>query len=399
MTSYRTQGLLAIGTGALALAACSTPDLATNLRPDGPPEVLTVMVLTDQPSPFGGAVTESATFCKGATTGATGTNIDPKDPTVVGLPDFSILQLCPDPDAKGDANANPPLMPGQDVAGGPASLPVAEVTNADPMNWLARVEFDELLNPDVETLTNSDGTGACGEMDDGCVGHINTTLPFTLTCKDKTGADFDVPYDGYYVPNGNNVSWPVGPNVTVFPIDRSTIPAGSECSLSVKADVIKDKDGNAVPTDELGPYTFKTTGLAITGSDPPSCADVTDPTCPEGVTAGSCDGGANAGAGCAADTDCPGSVCDPFTPTITFNAPIDPASVTVPTDVTVTDSAGNPVAISTSTDGANTLIITPNTIWAADTYTVTIPANATFADLAGGTLTVPSDINMLFTVQ
>jgi hypothetical protein len=93
MFSYRAQGLLAIGIGAISLAACGTPDLATNLRPDGPPDVLAVMVQVDVSSPNGGVPDEYATFCK---------TDDDLVPTVVGLPDQSVDFVCSTADAPED---------------------------------------------------------------------------------------------------------------------------------------------------------------------------------------------------------------------------------------------------------------------------------------------------------
>jgi hypothetical protein len=111
----RTHGVVAATLGALTLAACTDPAQNTDLRPEGPPEVLAVLVMNDA----AGMLNETATFCK------TG---DEKRPSLVGA-----TQVCPDD-----------LSAGAD-----------EVTNAYPDGWYVRIMFDELLNGDVETLTEA----------------------------------------------------------------------------------------------------------------------------------------------------------------------------------------------------------------------------------------------------
>src|SRR4051794_14248632 len=83
----------------LALGACSAPDLYSDLRPDGPPEVLSVSVnAPDNRDGFagGGATLEQVTFCKtqGPNDGAAGAG-DPKRPDQVILSDESALEECP----------------------------------------------------------------------------------------------------------------------------------------------------------------------------------------------------------------------------------------------------------------------------------------------------------------
>ena len=48
-TRGRSQGfaLVAAAAGVLGLGACTDPDQNTNLRPEGPPEVLAVLVMND----------------------------------------------------------------------------------------------------------------------------------------------------------------------------------------------------------------------------------------------------------------------------------------------------------------------------------------------------------------
>src|SRR5690349_18220871 len=57
----RSQGHLAAMAGVLVFGACSDPDEHSDLRPSGPPEVLTVLAANDV---LGRNITEHATFCK-----------------------------------------------------------------------------------------------------------------------------------------------------------------------------------------------------------------------------------------------------------------------------------------------------------------------------------------------
>src|SRR5438093_3799269 len=122
MFVQRRYGVVAATAGVLALGACSDPVQRTDLRPEGPPEVLAVLVQND---PVGG-VLESATYC------APG---DEKRPGLVGLPDFTSHQICPDDLSQG----------------------ATEVTDAWPDGWYVRIMFDELLDPNIEQLIDEDG--------------------------------------------------------------------------------------------------------------------------------------------------------------------------------------------------------------------------------------------------
>jgi hypothetical protein len=152
------------------------------------------------------------------------------------------------------------------------------VTDASPLEWYARVMFDELLNPDIEDLIPN--LDANGQPDGTSTGTIKNTLPFTLTCE-----GMDVPYDGYYGPEGNNVTWPVGPSLFVTPNDPTVLQTGSGCMLTLKSNIV-DKDGNPVPSDQVGPYTFAIAPISLTGASPgapddPTMPDIQDPTAPE----------------------------------------------------------------------------------------------------------------------
>ena len=225
MFAYRTRGV-AMTLGALTLVACSDPLQRTDLRPDGPPEVLAVLVSNDPAN----SLSEGATFCK--------VN-DDKRPTLVGLPDGTVHTICDVDMAK----------------------PADEIVDAAPQGWYVRVEFDELLNADVEEIVpildeNGIDTGTFS-------GTIANTRPVRLQCQSVTGnALVDVAYDGYYSPAGNNVTWPLGPSLVIKPNDPTEIGSGRECQVTLK-DSIVDKDGNPVPVDQRGPFKFKLAPIQV----------------------------------------------------------------------------------------------------------------------------------------
>ena len=237
----RTRGVVWATSGVLALVGCTDPAQKTDLRPAGPPEVLAVLVMNDA----AGNLSEGTTFCK------VGDSFRPGlDNTVDGVGH----QLCPDD----------------------LSMGVDELTDANPTNWYVRVMFDELLDPNVEDLVPIlDATG----MDTGTVaGTLANTQPFTLQCQSVNGGTLvDIPYDGYYSPAGNKISWPVGPSLVVVPNSPSLVATQSECQLTLK-DNIKDKDGNPVPADQRGPYKFKIAPVAAIAADTtPADGDSVDP--------------------------------------------------------------------------------------------------------------------------
>ena len=96
--------------------------------------------------------------------------------------------------------------------------------------------FDELLDADrVETLDCTDIPDV-GEI---CSGSFAETNPVSLSCD---GAE--VAYTGYYVPNGNRVTYPLGPSIFVTPDpDSFAAPTGSTCTLTLDPSKIVDKDG------------------------------------------------------------------------------------------------------------------------------------------------------------
>jgi hypothetical protein len=237
----RTRGVVWATAGVLSLVGCTDPEQKTDLRPAGPPEVLSVLVMNDA----AGGLYEGATFCKPG---------DNKRPSQVGTPDGNLLQVCP----------------------ADQSMGVDELTDANPQNWYVRVMFDELLDPNIEELVpiiDSDGndTGTFS-------GTIANTKPVKLQCQSISGNGLvDVPYDGYYNPSGNNVTWPLGPSLVIKPNFPSLVATDTECQVTINSNVT-DKDGNPVPSDQVGPYKFKIAPIAlITANTSPADGDSVDP--------------------------------------------------------------------------------------------------------------------------
>jgi hypothetical protein len=214
----KTHGVVALLTSGLALGACSDPTANTDLRFEGDPEVLSVLILND---PDG--IIETATFCK---------LNDAKRPGPVGNPFNEISQVCPESLAEG----------------------VEIVEDAPPTSWHARIMFDELLNPDIEDLIpilDPMSMVPTGQFN----GSLAATQPAELFCGLTAETRVAVGYDGYYVPNGNAFTYPLGPSLVILPVDASDIAAGSTCTVALKDNVV-DKDGNVVPEDQRGAYEF-----------------------------------------------------------------------------------------------------------------------------------------------
>lgn len=235
-TRLKTLGAAMIGT--LALGACEDPVADTDLRPEGDPEVLAVLVMNDTANAF----VESATYCKPN---------DPKRPGAVGI---TVLGL------------NPVLCPIDGSA-------VEPLTDAYPDAWYVRVMFDELLDPEVETLEPI--LDAQGNPTDNFSGSLARTQPVTLQCQDVTGTLVDVEYDGYYSPSGNRVTWPVGPSLVIRPLDPTIVPVESMCQVTLK-EIIKDKDGNPVKGRDVQPFEFRLAPVSVI-SVAPAEGDVINP--------------------------------------------------------------------------------------------------------------------------
>ena len=224
---------LGVAAGVLILGACNDPEQNTGLRPEGPPDVLAVLVLTDAAT----QLAESATYCRVG---------DEKRPTQVGLPDYSLSQIC---------DADP-------------SVAAPMVTSAYPDGWYVRIMFDELLDPDIEELIEIIDPDT-GEGTDTYTGTIANTQPVILECESVAGGFVEVPYDGYYSPAGNAVTWPLGPALVIKPDEPRAIATNKMCRITLR-DNITDKSGNQVPADQRGPFPFKIapiTPIAITPAD------------------------------------------------------------------------------------------------------------------------------------
>jgi hypothetical protein len=187
---------------------------------------------------------ENATYCRIG---------DDKRPEIVGTIDVTTIQMCPADLMQGASevtDALPGIQANVQGARGGLVTPVS--------GWYARVMFANLLDPNIEDLIpNKDGTTQTGSL--------ANTQPFTLTC-----GGLGVAYDGYYSPSGNALTYPVGPSLFVAPLDATAIPGGSECMLAIKPNAVRNKAGLVVPSANsgLGPFSFKTAQIRVTGSTP-----------------------------------------------------------------------------------------------------------------------------------
>jgi hypothetical protein len=221
------------------LVGCGDPDLPTDLRTNGPPNVTAVMVMSDLETAIDpdsekvGALDrylEDATYCR---------LDDDKRPRLIGLQDGRTTTVCPEDLTMKAMNDG--------VAAG-----------APPL-WFVRIVFDRLLDPSIEDLEpvldqNGMPTGQS-------FGTLRRTQPVTLKCN-----DVDIPYDGYYVPNGNKESWPPGPALFIQPRAPTDAPTGASCTVSIK-DNVHSKTGESVPADQRS-YTFQVGPMNFRFSDP-----------------------------------------------------------------------------------------------------------------------------------
>ncbi len=310
----RAGGLLATLMPCVLGVACSDPELASDLDTDGPPEVLEVNVASETaPGDPNGNAIEEATYCR------------PGEQYKVNT------LYCP----LRRNGENKPIAGARELA--------SPVMDATPVGWHARFIFSELIDPSIEELIDTDGV---------ITGSLAQSQPFVLTC-----GDAEVPYDGWYDPTGNHLSYPPGPSLAVQPLDF--IATGTLCEVSLRDGVVSDKDGDDFPGDHLGPYEF---GIALLSIGEPDPADATDGVDPASAIS------------------------------IPFNAPIDLATVAgqiVVSDGT-TDVVVNldyPIDPKTGDPTDDTIVVaTPaDPLAAGTTYTVTV-GGGTIADVAGGLL-------------
>ncbi len=329
------------------LAACDDPVATTDLRPEGDPEVLSVLVMNDSTDLF----LESAVFCKPN---------DDKRPGFVGTPIGGVI-ICDADDLSVPAPPVTDAVPTDLAQGGSGSG-----------GWYVRIMFDELLDPNIEELLPILDPATMAETGQ-FTGSLLNTQPVIVTC-----GGTEVAYDGYYSPSGNSVTWPLGPSLFIAPLDRSAIATGSECTVEIKDNVV-DKGGVAVPSDQRGgggEYGFTIAGLALTDTSPQPAGDGAMP-----------------------------AVIVPEAPvSLQFNAFIDPASISadevVITKHTTADcsDAGTAVANAAKViDGGDGVVeLSLNTAgadlaWEAESfYSITFTADNAVADLAGGAGALPA---------
>jgi hypothetical protein len=194
------------------------------LRPDGPPDVLSVMVARNRFLSKDVPFLEESTYCR--------VN-DHQRPSRVSVGTSTVAHVCPD-----------------DYA-----LPVPTFRNAFPAYWYARIVFDELLSLDSGVPDEPNAATSTEVLRAGVA--KAKAQPVTLTCN---GAD--VPFNAYYV-TGNIETWPVGPSLKIKPIDTKAVPANALCEVTLVPDVIQDKTGNPPDAAQLGPYSFQIAPISI----------------------------------------------------------------------------------------------------------------------------------------
>lgn len=351
-----------LGTG--LLSGCEDPVANTDLRPEGAPEVLSILVMNDIGDfDFAGrgSILETATFCK---------KNDAKRPGLVAVGEtFTPVQVCDD-DLNNPAGSRVPDMTDPNKLVFEAST----VKNAVPGIWWVRIMFDELLNPEVESLKeilqDNDGDGIPETPTGQFEGTLATTQPVIVKCTDPAGAAQVVDYDGYYSPSGNAFTWPLGPSLFIQP--TGFVRTGAKCTIEIKETVV-DKQGLAVEASQranAADYVWEISPLEEAGKAPAAAA----PGMEEELA-----------------VDAPMSVA--------FNAPVSAASFAVanveikhsllstnPTCDGV-GSGGTVVAaanIDLNDDGGSLNIIQKTGWVAASMYSVTFNAANTITDIAGG---------------
>jgi len=367
----------------LGAGACTAPTATTDLRPDGPPEVLSVLIMNDSSDGF----LEQATFCKLG---------DNKRPGLVGAgQEFIPIQVCDDDLTLGAGIRVPDPS---DPSGQATIFMPGGVTDAVPTAWYARVMFDELLDPNIEELIpiteDDDMDPSTPEVPTGMfTGSLLNTQPFTLKCTAPGSNNaVEIAYDGYYSPSGNNVTWPLGPSLFVQPTDPSTVATGSTCTLSIKDNVL-DKQGEAVLDDQRGnngEYNWKIADLAFTGSAPaPEDAgmeDIQDPTAPLTLSFNAFIDAATLTASEVTITEGP----------VMADGSADCAGATTPKVPIITQADNQTIAI--AVQGADNASCMGCAFNPSKTYVVTFSDTNDVADLAGGPGALPgaADFTLCF---
>ena len=185
-------------------------------------------------------------------------------------------------------------------AAGKYAFDGTQPVETSPAGWQVRLGFNELLDPDrAEELVVVRGPDGQPERDQYgnpvLRGTLERSQPVTLTCNGQP-----IAYDGYYNPSGNHLSVPPGPSLVIRALEAA--PTSAMCQVEVVQGQsapgfgVFDKNGNPVSPADKGPFTFRTAALAVTGASP--AADVV---------------------GVALDV----------APLVSFNAPIDPDTLSV----------------------------------------------------------------------
>jgi hypothetical protein len=235
----------------------------------------------------------------------------------------------------------------------------SQPVEAVPTGWEVRLVFNELLDADraeeLVELPNPDNPDEPLRDQYGnpvIRGTLESSQPVLLTCN---GAP--VAYDGYYNPSGNHLSLPPGPSLVVQALDQ--VPTSATCRVEVKQGEsnpgfgVFDKAGNPISADERGPFEFRTAALAIT--------DVSPATDVEGVNVD-------------------------IAPLVSFNAPIDPASLGADAQARVrlrTAADDVDVAATLAVENENSVRLTPAAaLTPATEYELVVYGGIT--DAAGG---------------
>lgn len=214
---------VAMGAG----AGCGSPqEDQPELRADGPPDVLAVLVARDRFLPSSHFL-EEATFCRLG---------DSKRPgrVVLPLPDTLDVDVCPAELGEG--------------------APVFE--KAFPAFWYARVVFDEQL--DLESEPDEERVASARGVDGSSAALADEKAPVLLNCN-----GLPVAYSTVYTGAGNRQSWPLGPSLRIRPQVPSAIPAGATCEITLNDAVIFDKQGEPPQLSQLGPYRFKVAPIGL----------------------------------------------------------------------------------------------------------------------------------------
>jgi hypothetical protein len=242
-------------------------------------------------------------------------------------------------------------------AAGEYAFDDSQPAETSPIGWQVRLGFNELLDPDrAEELVVVRGPDGEPERDQYgnpvMRGTLARSQPVTLTCN---GAP--IAYDGYYNPSGNHLSLPPGPSLVVQALGAA--PTSATCQVEVVQGEsapgfgVFDKRGNPISAADRGPFMFRTAALGVTGAVP--VIDATD-------------------------------VAVDVAPLVSFNAPIDPDSLSADGLGRVrlrTADGGVDVEAMLTVENGSTVRVTPTTALAPGTdYELVVYGG--IADALGG---------------